>query len=346
MNLKTYRVSFLIVVSIAFVISLFWLIPSLAFIIFLSLLLALFLRPIVDFLSKKMPRAFAAGLALLSFLSLFILLITLISGSFIPAFTAFIADFPNISRQFYERTDSLDLKFLTTDLDSMWNEVFNTGLAALKSSLGLLLSLFNKVIDGVVIIFVSFYFMKDKEILKAEITSLFPEQSEKRISNLIENILTALRAYLTSQLIICTNTGLIVFVYFMIMDIPYAPVFAVISAVAEFVPVLGPTVASCFGILIALTISPMTAVQTALFYLVLTQFNHNVIYPNIIGKSLNLHPITIILGIILGGELLGAAGMFLAVPIITIIKVIIKDVRNDYREKFLSMEKSRWLRRK
>ena len=345
MNFKTYRASFLIVVSIALVLSMFWLIPSLAFIIFLSLLLALFLRPVVDFFAKKMPRALAAWLALLSFISLFILLITLISGSFIPAFTAFIADFPNISRQFYERTNSLDLKFLTSDLDSMWNEVFNTGLTALKSSLGLLLSLFNKVIDGVVVLFVSFYFMKDKEILKAEITDMFPEKSRERISNLIENILTALRAYLTSQLIICINTGLIVFIYFIIMDIPYAPVFAVISAVAEFVPVLGPTVASCFGILIALTISPVTAMQTAVFYLVLTQFNHNVIYPNIIGKSLNIHPIIIILGIILGGELLGAAGMFLAVPITTVIKIIIEDVRNDYSEKVSAMENSRWLRR-
>ena len=68
------------------------------------------------------------------------------------------------------------------------------------------------------------------------------------------------------------------------------------------------------------------AIQTAIFYFILTQVNHNVIYPSIIGKSLNLHPLAIILGVIFGGEILGAAGMFLAVPFIVIFKHVILDI--------------------
>ena len=63
----------------------------------------------------------------------------------------------------------------------------------------------------------------------------------------------------------------------------------------------------------------------------------------LLSKSLNLHPIAIILGIILGGELLGAAGMFLAVPFIVICKLVIEDIYHDrtvQREKF---KRSRWL---
>ena len=76
------------------------------------------------------------------------------------------------------------------------------------------------------------------------------------------------------------------------------------------------------------------AIQTAGFYLILTQINHNFVYPTLIGKSLNLHPIAIILGIIFGGELLNAAGMFLAVPVIVICKIVIEDIYKDRLEVF------------
>lgn len=330
MNLKPYRISIFIVVSAIFAISMFWTMQSLAFIIFLSVLFSVLLNPMVEILSKKLNRSLAAGIAILTFISFFILLITIITQSFLPALTEFITDFPKISDQFFKRTNSLNLPFISADLDNIWNELFNTGIVALKSSLEIIFSLFNKVIDGIVILFVTFYFIQDNENIKSQISNLFPENAKERIKNLIKNILTALHAYLKGQLIICLNTGFIVFLYYILRDIPYATVFAVISAVAEFIPVLGPTIASVFGILITLTISPILSLQTALFYLILTQINHNIIYPNIIGKTLNLHSVTIILSIILGGEILGAKGMFLAVPIVTICKIIITDIYEDY----------------
>ena len=60
--------------------------------------------------------------------------------------------------------------------------------------------------------------------------------------------------------------------------------------------------------------------------------NHNVVYPALVGKSLHLHPVAVILGVVFGGEILGAAGMFLAVPFIVIIKIVIMDIYRDRRE--------------
>lgn len=340
MKLKQYRISIFIVLFAIFAISTFWTMQSLAFIIFLSTLFSILLKPMVDFFSKKLNRTLSAIFAILIFISVFIVLISIITQSFLPAFTEFLSDAPNISKQFYAKADSLNLPFLTSDLDKVWNEIFNTGITALKSSLGLVFSIFNKIIDGVVIVFVTFYIIQDHDNIKNQIINIVPDDIKDRIKNLIKNILTALHAYIKGQLIICINTGFIVFLYYMFRDIPYAPVFAVISAVAEFIPVLGPTIASVFGILITLTISPILALQTAFFYLILTQVNHNVIYPTIIGKTLNLHPITIILSIILGGELMGAKGMFLAVPIITICKIIITDIYEDYIKKHTLSEES------
>ena len=63
-----------------------------------------------------------------------------------------------------------------------------------------------------------------------------------------------------------------------------------------------------------------------MFYLVLTQINHNLIFPLLIGKTLNIHPIAIMISLLFFGKILGVLGMFLAVPIIVIFKLLIEDI--------------------
>ena len=121
-------------------------------------------------------------------------------------------------------------------------------------------------------------------------------------------------------------TGTVVFIYFTVLGLPYGSVFAFLSAIAEFIPVIGPTFFSGLGILFTLTTSSSLAVQTSVFYLVLTQINHNLIFPLLIGKTLNIHPIAIMITLLFFGKILGVLGMFLAVPIIVIFKLLIEDI--------------------
>jgi len=343
MVLKKYRTSILLGLTFTILLSTFWSMPQLAFIIFISLLLQLLLLPLVDRLAAKIPRALAAGLILLLFIGLTLLLLALVSKSFIPTFSRFVTDFPQITEQIQNIPLLQDSDFLQGEIDNIWAEMKTASMAALKSSLTLLISLFSKVIDLVIIIFVTFYLLKDGEEIKHYLAGLFPKRDNRRVLNLFNLILSSLRIYVCSQLVICCITAVVVFLYFTIRDLPYASVFAVVSGICEFIPVLGPTVASAFGTLLTATVNPLMALQTAGFYLILTQINHNFVYPTLIGKSLHLHPIAIILGIILGGELLDAAGMFLAVPFIVICKLVIEDI---YQDRILTKKKeldSRWL---
>lgn len=346
MAIKKYRTSIFLALYFTVLLSTFWFMPQLAFIIFISLLLQLLLQPIVNRLTVRIPRALAAGLALVLFISLGLILLGLVSKSFIPTLSRFVTDFPQLSEQVQNISWLHDSEFLRSQLDDIWTEMREVSVEALKSSLAMLLSLFNKAIDLVIILFVTFYLLKDGEQIKKYLASLFPTKDYSRVLRLFNRILDALRIYICSQLVICCITAVIVFLYFTIRQIPYASVFAVVSGICEFIPVLGPTVASAFGTILTATINPIVALQTAGFYLLLTQINHNFIYPTLIGKSLNLHPIAIILGIVLGGELLGAAGMFLSVPFIVICKLVIEDIYKD-RVMIREQEKaSRWLAKK
>lgn len=345
MRLKNYRTSILIASACAVSISAFWFFPNLAFIFFISLLVHLLLNPAVNWLGRKIPRFAAAGLVLSAFVTFMLLVLGLVSGNFVPAFSNFVSDFPNLS----EKVRHLDIvrqsPMLSAEVDNIWDELIKTLVDALKSSLGMVLSIFNKFIDAVIIMFVTFYLLKDGKKIENYVAGLFPQKDFKRVYNLFERILRALRSYVTSQLTICCLTGIIVFCYFTLRGLPYASVFAVVSGVAEFVPVLGPTVASLLGTVLTATQDTWIALQTAVFYLLLTQINHNVIYPYLIGKSLNLHPVVIILGIVWGGEMLGAPGMFLAVPVTVICKLVIEDICLDRQNLRRRQNESRWLRR-
>ena len=333
MHLTNYRTSIILGVTFTLLLSAFWFFPDLAFIIFLSLLLQLLLQPPVDFLQRKrVPRVLAAGLVVIGFIALLAGLLVLLSLSFFPTFRSFIADLPNITLSLQNIPFVSESDLLRGELNDILVNLRSLGAELLKSSLTFLLEAFGKFMAFVIIIFVTFYLLKDGKSIKIWLAGLFPQTSRRRVLNLFNDILRALRVYIFSQIVMCSITSVVVFFYFEVMGLPYASVFAFLSGLGEFVPVLGPTAASAFGIFLTATESRGLVLQTVLFYVVLTQINHNFVYPTLIGKSLNLHPVAIILGVIFGGEILGPAGMFLAVPFIVIVKLVIADIYRDQQE--------------
>ena len=275
-----------------------------------------------------MPRAVASAIAIIAFILVLAALASIISRSVLPSFQRFVAELPTIGASIQQMPIFADTDIVSHILERLRS----VGGELVRTSLSFLLTAFGKVIDFVIIIFVSFYLLKDGAEIKRWLADLFPHKSRGRVLRLFDTLLTALRAYICSQLVLCAITGVVVLAYFKLMGLPYASVFALLSGVGEFIPVLGPTVASTLGVLMTAASARELIAQTALFYVALTQVNHNIVYPALVGKSLHLHPVAVILGVVLGGELLGAAGMFLAVPIIVIVKIVITDIYRDRRE--------------
>lgn len=333
MNLANYRTSIILAVTFTLLLSTFWFYQDFAFIIFLSLLLQLLLKPVVDFMeARRMPRSVASAIAIIAFILVLLALVSIISRSVLPSFQRFVAELPTIGQSLQQLPFLSDTDFIQDEFVNILDRLRSVGADLLRASLSFILIAFGKVVDFVIIIFVSFYLLKDGLTIKLWLADLFPHTARRRVLRLFDALLIALRAYICSQIVMCVITGLVVFAYFKLMGLPYASVFALLSGISEFVPVLGPTVASTLGTLMTAAAMRELTVQTVLFYVALTQVNHNVVYPALVGKSLHLHPVAVILGVVFGGELLGAAGMFLAVPFIVIIKIVITDIYRDRRE--------------
>ena len=333
MNLANYRTSIILAVTFTLLLSTFWFYQDFAFIIFLSLLLQLLLKPVVDFMeARRMPRSVASAIAIIAFILVLLALVSIISRSVLPSFQRFVAELPTIGQSLQQVPFLSDTDFIQDEFVNILDRLRSVGAEVLRASLSFLLVAFGKVVDFVIIIFVSFYLLKDGLTIKLWLADLFPHTARRRVLRLFDALLIALRAYICSQIVMCVITGLVVFAYFKLMGLPYASVFALLSGISEFIPVLGPTIASTLGTLMTAAAMRELTVQTVLFYVALTQVNHNIVYPALVGKSLHLHPVAVILGVVFGGELLGAAGMFLAVPFIVIIKIVITDIYRDRRE--------------
>ena len=333
MNLANYRTSIILAVTFTLLLSTFWFYQDFAFIIFLSLLLQLLLKPAVDFMeARRMPRSVASAIAIIAFILVLAALASIISRSVLPSFQRFVAELPTIGQSLQQLPFLSDTDFIKDEFVNILDRLRSVGAELLRASLSFLLVAFGKVIDFVIIIFVSFYLLKDGLTIKLWLADLFPHTARRRVLRLFDTLLIALRAYICSQIVMCVITGVVVFAYFKLMGLPYASVFALLSGVSEFIPVLGPTVASTLGTLMTASAMRELTVQTALFYVALTQVNHNIVYPALVGKSLHLHPVAVILGVVFGGEILGAAGMFLAVPFIVIVKIVITDIYRDRQE--------------
>ena len=114
-----------------------------------------------------------------------------------------------------------------------------------------------------------------------------------------------------------------------IMRIPYSPLIAFIVGLTNMIPVFGPFIGAIPCILILLFINPVSAVEFAVFILILQQIDGNILGPYILGDSMGLPTLWVMFAIILGGSMFGVLGMFIGVPVFSVIYVQVRQLVND-----------------
>jgi predicted PurR-regulated permease PerM len=113
------------------------------------------------------------------------------------------------------------------------------------------------------------------------------------------------------------------------MGLKFFLVPGLIAGVTELIPIVGPIIGAVPAIIIALLVSPSLAIAVVVFYLVLQTLGAYILVPKLMGNKLDLHPLTILLGVLILGNLIGVWGIFFAAPIIAILKVIYLELRKN-----------------
>lgn len=324
--------------------------------IFIPILLAgiLFymLNPIVGLLTKlklgkkHVSRGWAVTLVFLLFVGIIILLATV----FVPKLTNQIVTLANQvpgavndgqklmeklfkemnSQQYLKQIDftSLSEKF-SKNISGYANALFN----GVTNGLGGIISVAaNAVIIAVTVPVVLFYMLKDGYKLAPNIKRLLPEKHREQTMELLSEMSRTISKYISGQMIECLFVGTFTAIGYLIIGIPYVLLLGVIAGICNIIPYIGPYIGIAPALIVSFSHGGwLSVVYNIVVVIVVQQIDGNLVYPNVIGKSLQIHPLTIIIILLAAGNIAGLMGMILAVPLYAVVKVVVVHMWNIYQ---------------
>ncbi len=205
------------------------------------------------------------------------------------------------------------------------------GTEAVGTVFGAVLGVLGGLVGLVTILIVTFYLLVEAEALHRFLLSLFPRSRRARVAQVNREITVKVSAWLGGQLLLGTVIGITSAIGLWLIGIPYFYVLAVISAIGELIPVVGPILAALPAIAVASTVSLQKLALVIVFFIVQQQFENHVLVPKVMERQVGISPVTVILALLIGGRLLGILGALLAVPTAAILQVVVAELRDDNR---------------
>jgi predicted PurR-regulated permease PerM len=182
---------------------------------------------------------------------------------------------------------------------------------------------------GVVLIVVlTFFFVKDGESIWNWLVELFYEERQDTIREAGSRSWTALSAYVQGVFLVATIDAVLIGAGLLILGVPVAMPLIVLTFLAAFFPIVGAFTAGAAAVLVALVANGLpTALAILAIIVAVQQLEGNVFYPIVVGRKLALHPVGILLALTAGGVLAGVAGAFLAMPVVAVAGAILHFMR-------------------
>jgi len=185
------------------------------------------------------------------------------------------------------------------------------------------------IIAFITILILTFYLLIDSDALYKAFARLFPRDARPRVLDASRKITTKVSAWLNGQLILAGTIGSTAAIGLYLLGVPYFYVLALIAAIGEMVPVIGPILSAVPAILAGLTVSPQTALFVALFWLAQQQLENHLLVPKVMERQVGVSPVMVIVALLIGGAALGIMGAVLAVPTAAIVQVIVQELLDE-----------------
>ncbi|EIA5737384.1 AI-2E family transporter [Staphylococcus pseudintermedius] len=174
--------------------------------------------------------------------------------------------------------------------------------------------------------FVLFFMLKDGHRFKEFSNKIVPPKFRKDVHDLLDKMSEQVGSYIQGQIIVSFCIGILLFIGYSIIGLDYALILASIAAVTSVVPYLGPTIAISPAIIISIITSPFMLIKLIVVWTAVQFIEGHFISPNIMGKTLKIHPLTIIFVLLSAGNLLGVVGVILGIPSYAILKVLVSHI--------------------
>nr|WP_285854136.1 AI-2E family transporter [Bacillus subtilis] len=293
------------------------------------------LNPVVDFLERRRIRRIYSIL-LLYLLIIGLITITIVSiipflkeqiMSLIDNIPRYVDVVENQTKQLIgsnfvnqaQQTTNINISDLATKVSDQAATIVNSTFTGVGNFIGALTEI---IISIVTVPFILFYLLKDGKKLPVYILKFVPTQLKEQTYTVLSEMNHRLSSYIRGQIIVSFCIGFLLFIGYLIIGLDYASLLAVIAACTSIVPYLGPTIAITPAIIIAIVTSPLMLLKLVIVWTIVQLIEGKLISPQIMGKNLHIHPITIIFLLLTAGKLFGVVGIILAIPGYAVAKVI------------------------
>ncbi|EAC5037712.1 AI-2E family transporter [Listeria monocytogenes] len=296
-------------------------------------------NPIIDWLEKhKWKRGWAIALLYLVIIGLLILLfsfvIPAVKDQIVSLFKSFPGYWDQITQKFDEFSRSSLFDQIKDKLNTNMSDIMKTlstkGTSVINSAISSIGSIVGTVTEVVLAIvttpLVLFYLLKDGKKLPDFLLKMLPVNGRAHTRQVLGEANHQISSYIRGQIIVSLCIGILLFIGYLIIGLPYALTLAIIAACTSIVPYLGPAIAITPAIIIAIVTSPWLLIKLIIVWCVVQLLEGKLISPQVMGKTLKVHPITILFVILVAGNLFGVLGVIFAVPGYAVLKVIVTHV--------------------
>ncbi len=237
---------------------------------------------------------------------------------------------------------NFNLPVLALDVDKIGeivnNVITNYGNSVLDKTVTITASIVAVVVDIVLGVAFAIYLLAQKEKLCRQTTkvvhTLFKKGTADRMVEITELVNSVFTKFVTGQLTEAVIIGLLCFIGMVIFGMPYAAIVSVLVGFTALIPMFGAFIGTAIGAFLILFESPIKAVWFVIFIIILQQFEGNLIYPRVVGKSVGLPGIWVLVAVTVGGSLFGVLGMLFSVPVCTVMYVLFRKFVNNKNQKY------------
>lgn len=319
-----------------------YLVRDVLLLLYISGLFAVGLSPMVRLIERQsvLPigtRRFPRWLAILL---LYLVLLGVITGIGFLVFPPLIRQARQLANSLPEMFDRsqtflLDNGILTQRLS--WKEVVSrapvgNGGEAVTTVLGAITGVIGGLFGFFTILILTFYLLVDSAQLRASLIRMFPPSRRARADAASRDITVKVSAWLGGQLLLGGIIGATSALGLWLLGIPFFYVLALISAIGELIPVIGPVIAAIPAVAVAATVSLNKVLLVVLFFVIQQQVENHLLVPKVMQRQVGISAVTVIVALLIGGKLLGIVGALLAVPTAAIIQVLVGELTPPSRD--------------
>ena len=315
--------------------------------VILAVLTYFLFNPLIDWLEKhRLKRVWGVILLFLVLIGALVGLIFLVVPYISEQVTQFVVAFPeyvdNIGATIMGWTDNSVFEDTANNVIEWFNgwigELPSNIVDYLTTAVSGISTVVSTVSNFVVIMvtfpIILFFLLKDDKKFFSYVMKVIPPKYRKETRDLGLIIADQVGSYVKGQLTISLFLGIMMFIGFTIIGLDYAGILAIVASVTSVIPYIGATLAMVPAVIIALTTSWFMLVKLIIVWLVVQFVDGNFLEPNVMGKNLKIHPLTIIIVLLVLGELLGLVGLILGVPIYAISRVVVTFIFRKFKQRY------------